>query len=187
VKKRRLEGESYKRKSNIGGWILFVIVVAGLVVYLRAQPKSEAVKAMGKPDEVLQYFSQVAYNVSHLQTGSGPAKSTIDELLDLCTDEDKEWFQNNYERIYARSGGDAVGANPHYTVKRNVAIQTILDNGVNRTDYKILNRKSEGNKVEYRVQIPGPYNTSRMVNVTVKKVKGRWRVDELGGGKMHVL
>lgn len=187
-KKRKTEGDTYKRKSTVGGWIAFAVVVAVLVVYLRAQPSGEAEDAMKDPDKALEYFAQMAYNLSHFQTGRGAGKATIDGLLELCLEEDKNWFQDNYERIYARSGGgDMVGADPNYMVKRNVAIKVVLDNGVNRTDYKVLEKKPRGNTVDYRVQIPGPEGTFRTVNVQVKKVKGKWKVAQLGGGRRYAL
>ena len=117
---------------------------------------------------------------SPFRTGS---KANINKLLDLCVNEDKEWFDDNYDRIYSRSGGAAVGANPNYIIKRNVAMKHILDAGLNRTDYKMIDRKEVGREVRYIVEIPGPFNTSRRVNVKLKKEKGLWKMMELGGGK----
>lgn len=184
-KKRKAEGDAHKRKSNIGGWILFAIVVAALVIYVRGRPRSAAEQAMNDPESALRYFAEMAYKVSHLETGAG---ANIDALLDLCVEEDKQWFQSNYDRIYGRSTGAAVGAtNVNYMIRRNVAMKMVLEEGVNRGDFKVLDKDVKTLSARFRVEIPGPYNTSRTVNVELKKVKNRWKVVDLGGGKSRIL
>lgn len=186
--KRKTEGEIYKRKSTLGGWIAFALVVAVLVVYLRKQPSSKADQAMSDPDTALKYFAEMAYKVSHFETGIGADGATIDKLLDLCVKEDREWFQNSYDRIYARGVGGTIGAtNVNYMIRRNAAMKAILDEGVNRADYQLVTKEDRPGGVRYRVRIPGPFNSSREVDVELKKEKGKWKVMDLGGGKNKVL
>jgi hypothetical protein len=183
VKKKRKKGvnEQYKRKSNVGGWILFVVVVGVLIWYVRVQPGGEQTQAMRDPDEALKQYARIAYKVAHGETGG---EATIDKLLALCTEEDAEWFNNNYARIYQREVTDRIGgANLSPPEKRNYVIKEIIDKGLNRPEYEIKNKQPLNRTVKYTLEIPGPFQQTRTVHVQMVKEGGLWKMDELGGGK----
>jgi hypothetical protein len=183
VKKKRKKNvnEQYKRKSNVGGWILFVIVVGVLIWYVRAQPGGEQTQAMRDPDTALKQYAKIAYKVAHGETGG---EATIDKLLALCTEEDAKWFNDNYVRVYQREVSDRIGsANLSPPEKRNYVIRDIIDKGLNRSDYVVKEKQELNRTVKYTLELPGPFQQTRTVRVTLVKEKGLWKMDELGGGK----
>jgi len=180
-KKRKTVNDQYKRKSNVGGWILFVVVVVVLIWYVRMQPGGKQLQAMREPDTALKQYATIAYKVAHGETGG---EATIDKLLALCRKEDAEWFNNNYARVYQKEVADRIGGgNLSPPEKRTYVMKDIIDKGLNRADYVVKQKQELNRTVKYTLEVPEAFQQTRTVRVQLVKEDGLWKMDALGGGK----
>jgi hypothetical protein len=137
---------------------------------------------MRSADQVLKAYAQAAENISRNQIGQGPNMSTLDGLLELVSEEDRDWFDKNYRVVYKENFGKlspGLGTDP-----RLLAAKVLIDRGLDRRDYTVEKKDDLNRMVTYKLKVPtvsGPKN----VTISVKKGKDKkWRVEGFAAGKI---
>ena len=105
-KRKKTVNEAYKRKSNVGGWVLFFVVVGVLVWYVRMRPGGEAIEAQRDPRTALQQYARIAYKVAHGETGGeaffpkGVAElpAVYDRIAELLRSQYLLWYRSGSEK-----------------------------------------------------------------------------------------
>ena len=168
-----------KQKLSMGRWVFLGVLVLFTMWYFKRGGTfaGGSALAMRGPDTALRAYAAAAENIATNRPGQ-----TVDGLLELVTDEDREWFRRSFFTINkenAAQGRTAQGTDPRLN-----ALRILVNRGLNTQKYTVDKREDLSRTYNYSLKIPSAAGEKGLY-IAVKKGKdGNWRTEAFNGGRI---
>lgn len=176
-----MEDDDAKPKSKVGTilfWLAFLGGLGWLIPKAMQEANTPFKQKQREPETALRLYAETAYGYLH-QT------APMDDLIKCVTEGDWEWFNQNAAQLQDDPFNLGGGLDPTQAagLQRHVALHNLLNAGVNRGDFEILEKNLGDTEATFKVRKFIDQDTKEELTVRLMKVGKYWKMTDFAGGR----